>query len=261
MGTARQDHADPVARGQSLNRPDAVIYAVGDPHGRLDLFRRLERLILSDPDRPATQPALLVVLGDMLDRGPASAGLIEHLLAPPPRGLERICLMGNHEAMALAFFARPDPAAPWLKLGGAETLASYGIAPDPTLGYRLPARQLAARIDGHVPVPHLAFLRGLPLWLRIGPHFFSHAGPDPARRLDAQRPHELLWSRAFDAAPTKPPPDLGNGLAVQGHVPLPRAERRGWRLGVDTGACATGRLTAVRLQDGQAPAFLEAVET
>lgn len=249
----------PGANGLRLDRPGAVIYAVGDLHGRLDLYAMIERLILRDPGRPAGAPVLLVLLGDMLDRGPDSAALVERLLAPPPPGLERVCLMGNHEELALAYFERPDPTARWLEFGGAETLASYGIAPDRRLGFRLPARQMAARIAAHVPGPHLAFLRALPLWLRVGPHFFSHAGPDPARPLDAQLPGDLLWSRAFDAAPTEPPPDLGAGLAVQGHVPVLRAEQRGWRLGIDTGAYATGRLTAVRLQGDAAPVFLEAL--
>ncbi|MFP1645471.1 metallophosphoesterase [Pontitalea aquivivens] len=248
--------ADAPAPGLDLPGPFPPIYAVGDIHGEVALYRQLERRILADrATRFGDRPALVVILGDMIDRGPDSAGLIDFLLAPAPRGLRRLCLMGNHEQMALAFLTAPDPRAAWLDHGGAQTLASYGIVPDPRHGYRMPARRLRALVAAHVPPAHLAFLRGLPAWLWAG-HFFCHAGTAPDRSLTRQSLGTLLWSRGFDDPSLPAPADLGGALVVHGHMPQPRAVQRGWRINVDSGACATGRLSAVRLVAGDEPAFL-----
>jgi serine/threonine protein phosphatase 1 len=236
-----------VARGLVLDRPGATIYAVGDLHGCHALFLAMQHRILTDPHRLSHSQPVMILLGDLIDRGPQSARLIDDLCAPAPAGLERHCLAGNHEAMALDFLAAPDPASRWLDFGGSETLASYGLSPDARHRFRGPARRLAAQIDACLPPAHLRFLHGLPQFIRVGGHFFSHAGPDPAFGPHDQPVEQLLWSDAF-LRPEVPAPDwLQGGLAVQGHVVVDEVLRRGWRIDADTGAYATGRLSAVRL--------------
>lgn len=244
------------APGIYLPPPYPLIYAVGDIHGEAALYRRLVARLADDrAEQAGGARALLVILGDMIDRGPDSAAMIDLLCGPPPQGFDRMCLMGNHEQMALDFLTDPQPNSAWLDHGGAETLASYGIAPDARLGYRMPARRLSALVAAHVPAEHLAFLRGLPAWLRAG-HFFCHAGPAPDRPLLGQDLRPLLWSRGFADPALPPPPDLGAALVIHGHVPVAAPVQRGWRINIDTGAYASGRLSAVRLAPGAPPAFL-----
>ena len=112
-----------------LPQADATrIYAVGDVHGRLDLLLRLQAAIRADLDARPTAAPLVCYLGDYVDRGPASAGVIDHLAAPSQDGLRRICLKGNHEDRMLAFLDEPERNGPgWMKFGGREALASYGV--------------------------------------------------------------------------------------------------------------------------------------
>lgn len=244
----------PAACGLVLDAPVPVLYAVGDVHGRIDLYREMEAQIAAE-DEPGEK--LIVLLGDLIDRGPDSAGMIDHLLAPAPAGTTRLCLLGNHEEMAIQFLLDPDPKAAWLSHGGAEMLMSYGIARDPQALRQLSRRALAMRIAAHVPQEHFDFLHSLPLFLRAGPHFLCHAGIDPAVALDAQDRRALLWSRRFLDPESPPPVGLApGGVVVQGHVPIEAAAQRGWRINVDTGAYITGRLSAVRFAAGCAPSFL-----
>ncbi|MBW6505862.1 MAG: metallophosphoesterase [Rhodobacteraceae bacterium] len=246
----------PAVSGMMLDPPLPTIYAVGDVHGRLDLYRAMEARIAADAVPGAK---LIVLLGDIIDRGPDSAGMIDHLLAPAPMGTTRLCLLGNHEDMALQFLRDPDPRADWLAYGGAEMLASYGIARDITALHALSPKALAMRIAAHIPQEHVDFLAGLPLYLHAGRHYLCHAGVDPAQPLDQQDRQTLLWSRRFADPESLPPPDLApGGLVVQGHMPVTAPSQRDWRINVDTGAYVTGRLSAVRLVQGLAPVFLAA---
>ena len=244
-----------LAVGVSLRAPVPPVYAVGDVHGRLDLFRKIESQIAAD----RAGEKLIVLLGDVVDRGPDSAGMIDHLLASPPPGIRRVCLLGNHEEMALRFLQDPDPQADWLAYGGAEMLASYGVARDLGAIRSLSRKALAMRLVAHVPEDHLHFLANLPAFMRAGANFFCHAGVDPTLALSAQMRRTLLWSRRILDDATAPPPDLPEGgLVVQGHVPVAAPLQKAWRVNVDTGAFSTGRLTAVRLSGGEAPHFLSA---
>jgi serine/threonine protein phosphatase 1 len=244
------------AMGQVLTLSPARIYAVGDIHGEARLYRQLEQMILEDMARDQAPEALVVLLGDLLDRGPDSAGLIDHLLNPAPHGLKRIILRGNHEDMALRYLDDPTPDAGWLEHGGAQTLASYGLAADDRLGYALPARQMRMRLDVHIPEDHRAFLAGLPHFLQTPEYFFCHAGPEPELPLAGQSPRTLMWSRGFLDESLAPPPDLDGRLVVHGHMPVPEPVWRGWRLNLDTGACFDGPLSAARLIPGQPPHIL-----
>ena len=234
----------------SLASHPGSIYAIGDVHGCLDLLRQLERRILADADAHAVRPTL-VLLGDYVDRGPDSAGVLDHLSGPRPRGFSRVCLAGNHEIMMLDFLAAPSPSADWLRFGGLETLASYGMQPDRVLGSS--RRQLQAMVDAHVPQEHIDFLKDLPLTLSVQDLVFVHAGLRPGvEPIDHQSEDDLLWIR--DEFFNAPPVD--RRLVVHGHTPGKVPVSVPGRICVDTGAYATGVLSAVRLVPHHPPGFL-----
>ena len=232
-----------------------ALYAVGDVHGCLDLYQALEARIIADL---ATQGGrgVVVLLGDMIDRGPASADLIDHLLRPPPPQLLRIALRGNHEEMFTQFLADPASGGAWLRSGGSETLGSYGLDPGPFLRRETTARRRAMALAATVPPEHHAFLRGLADALIVPPFLLCHAGVDPGRLPEQQTAADLRWGRrvpasALDGAdfPLK---------VVHGHVPSAdgKALVTPWRINLDTGAYARGTLSAARLmRDGSVVVF------
>ncbi len=218
--------------------PGRRIYAIGDVHGRADLLAELQERIAEDavsgPGR-----ILIVMLGDYVDRGPGSREVIDMLTAPAPAGMERVCLLGNHEEQMLAFLSQPQQAADWLKYGGRETLASYGVDGEGDDVEEM-SRALAAAIPRH----HLEFLRGLSLQYREGGYFFAHAGIRPGIPLQAQSPQDLVWIRE---------PFLSHGgdhgaMIVHGHTRRREVDWRGNRINIDTSAFATGVLTALVLE-------------
>lgn len=240
----RKAHAPtsrPALTRLSLSTSPAVTYAVGDVHGHDVLYRALEARLVADAARIEGQ-ALIVLLGDVIDRGPRSADLVEHLVAPPPSGVSRVVLMGNHEDMFRRFIADPDTARDWVAWGGAETLASYGIHGDPARGYDLSARDLKARIATSVPPSHVAFYESLPLSLTLPDTVFAHAGGSAERTWDDQGKDDLIWSD-----PRRLPDGVFGRRVVHGHVPVGRVEISDARIAVDTGAYESGVLSAVRL--------------
>ena len=220
-----------VGQGPGAPLPEELVCLIGDLHGRADLLQRFLRL------RACHFPqARLVVLGDMIDRGEDSAGVLRLLRDEAGQGA--VCLMGNHEAMLLA--ALDDPArhgAAWLSHGGLATLMSLGLRCLP----RGPAEMadMADALRAALGPDMLAWLRGLPLLWQSGTLVAAHAGLDPARPPRAQLAEVLLWGhRAFAAGRRR------DGLWVaHGHVVVERAFGRAGRLALDTGAYATGRLS------------------
>lgn len=232
--------------------PDGLVgFAVGDIHGRADLLERmLERLETEARAVPSLRP-VVVFLGDYIDRGPASRACLDLLLSGRPSGFERIFLMGNHEASMLAFL-RGDPAArAWLSHGGMDTLVSYGVAPPPLGAQDGQIREAAEALRNAVPPAHLAFLGGLDLHHARGGYLFVHAGVDPDKPLEAQTERECLWIRSpfLDSRRRLP------FRVVHGHTPVaaPFIDKR--RIDVDTGAYASGVLSAVRLEGDSATTF------
>lgn len=244
--------AAPPARHEHLSAPHwpAVVYAIGDIHGCLAELRGLEQRIIADAAAIQGEK-WLVYLGDLVDRGPDSVGVLDHLTARPPAGFRRICLAGNHEIMMLAFLANPGSNHDWLEFGGQETLASYGIDTSGFLNLR--PRQRRAMLDSHIPEDHVRFLAELPFTLSLPGVVFVHAGLRADVPVDQQSEHDLLWIREefFNA-----PPVTGR-LVVHGHTPAGQAVILPGRICIDTGAFATGRLTAVRLAPGQPPAIVD----
>jgi serine/threonine protein phosphatase 1 len=215
-----------------------VVYAIGDIHGRLDLLLRLEAQIAADvAGRPGAAP-LIIYLGDYVDRGPASAGVIGHLAGDHADGVRRVFLLGNHEERMLAFLMFPARDGPrWLQYGGREALQSYGISDaDLDAGDWPRLRDLFAAA---LPPRHLDFLRGLSLAARWRDYLFVHAGLNPERDLSAQDPDDLIWIREPFLTSDR---DWGVTV-VHGHVIGLEPVFRANRIGLDTGAYASGVLT------------------
>ncbi|MCC7274355.1 MAG: metallophosphoesterase [Alphaproteobacteria bacterium] len=233
-------------------RPPAgtVVYAVGDVHGRDDLLAaRHARIVAAAAARPAAR-RVLVHLGDYVDRGVHSRRVIERLAAGPPDGFEAVPLQGNHEAFLLRFLDTVEAGPGWLMNGGAATLASYGVAPpDPRDTDELEAARRALRAA--LPDHHLAFLQRLRPLHQEGDYLFVHAGIRPWAPLDRQVPADLLWIRAPFLDWTKP----FGPIVVHGHTITAEPDVRSNRIGIDTGAYASGILTCLVL-DGDERRFL-----
>ena len=223
------------------------IYAIGDVHGRLDLLERALGAIRRDIEERGPA-ALTVTVGDYVDRGPQSRGVLE-CLAANPFPTPYVALKGNHEDMLEAFLADPANAAQWFDNGGEETLQSYGVR----LRGNAPAAIEAARaaFAAALPAAHLRFLRALKLSLSRGRYFFCHAGVRPGVALARQREEDLLWIREPFLLSEQ---DFG-AIIVHGHTPTAEPEVRRNRIGIDTGAFFSGRLTCVALGEG-GPSFL-----
>lgn len=225
------------------------VYAIGDIHGRLDLLDRAIDAI--DRDVAAHGPAMLTVtLGDYVDRGPNSAGVIGRL-AVNPFPTDYVALKGNHEALLQAFLANPAGADIWRRNGGLETLNSYRVpVADVMMGRDF---DVAAKVLAEVmPPSHRVFLDGLRTSHVVGRYFFCHAGVRPGIPLAQQSEDDLLWIREEFLSSAQ---DFGS-MVVHGHTPVAEPEVRPNRINIDTGAFATSRLTCVAL-DGDGHRFLK----
>ena len=224
--------------------PDGtIIYAIGDIHGRLDLLQQLEEKIARDAADVEANRRLIVYLGDYIDRGDASYGVIEHLLQETLPSFERVCLIGNHEAHLLRFFDDSSVGAAWMLNGGRETLESYGVSPPRWSDLEGSFGATQVELRARMPEPHKVFLKSLLPSFREGDYFFVHAGIRPGIPLDQQEPHDLMWIREDFLLDKR---DHG-AVIVHGHSIGMRPESLANRVGVDTGAFATGCLTCVVL--------------
>lgn len=224
-----------------------LVYAVGDIHGRADLLSRLLTAILADAANAAggREPALVFV-GDYIDRGEGSRQVIDILVALQDRGGARThMLRGNHDDALMRFLNEAPFGPTWLRLGGGATLASYGVAPpSPRDGPEAweAARQAFAQA---LPDRHLAFFEALEPYVQIGDYVFAHAGVRPGTPLAQQTLHDLMWIRD-DFLSVKRPAEQ---VVVHGHTPAADPYLGEGRIGLDTGAYATGVLTAVKLHE------------
>ncbi len=222
------------------------IYAIGDIHGRADLLRRMFSAIVADATGMASgmRPAV-VLLGDMVDRGMQSREVIELALAPPlPPDYTYTVLMGNHERMFLDFIDSGKGAEAWLTMGGAATLSSYGCAPPAGLPSRGDLGRLRDDLLQRQPERHRIFLRQLPCAISYADYFFAHAGIHPGRPLARQRDSDLMWIRKPFLESRGP----FEKVVVHGHNITTEPELLPHRIGVDTGAYATGILSAIILE-------------
>ena len=224
--------------------PGARVYAIGDVHGRLDLLSRLVEAIEADAKTAPSGGCTLVMLGDYVDRGPESAGVVDWLLDYDNGTFPLVVLQGNHEDSLLRFLddIRIGPA--WLYYGGSATLRSYGIAASRHEDEPATLRRLQDALKARLPARHRDFLAALPASYVDGDYLFVHAGIRPGVQLAAQRRADLLWIRdeflRSDADHSK--------IVVHGHTITPEPELCRNRIGLDTGAFATDRLTCVVLE-------------
>lgn len=232
--------------------PDGIrLYAIGDVHGMDDMLAKAHGKIAIDLASRPVADHRVVHVGDYVDRGRASAGVIDRLARLSADDPRIVCLMGNHDELMLGFLSEPILCGPtWLGNGAPATLASYGIAVPERLGFDgLPA--LSARLAEAMPADHKAFLASLPRSVGFGDFFFCHAGIRPGVALDRQSDEDLVWIRDAFLASSR---DHG-AVIVHGHTPVREPEVRPNRIDIDTGAVYGGPLTVLAL-DGTEHRFL-----
>lgn len=235
--------------GQETRKPTLAaghrIFAVGDVHGRRDLLEELLQKIETAIEASTAEDNTIVFLGDYVDRGPDSKGVIDLILSLPP-GRKYVYLRGNHDQSFLDFLDDPLHYRAWRNFGAPETLLSYGVRPP---RFDVPAEFVAARdeLARLCPESHLLFLRNSRLFYEDGDYLFVHAGIRPGVALNRQRNEDLMWIRDDFLMSDH----LSDKIVVHGHTPTERPIRRPNRLGLDTGAHATGRLTAAILECDQ----------
>lgn len=224
---------------------DVRLYVIGDIHGRSDLLDRTLNRIADDLKDKRAKHVRFVFLGDYVDRGPDSSGVLDRLVEFRA-AYDTVCLKGNHEAFLLEFLSDPLFLEEWGRYGGITTLTSYGLRPS-LQPSPAECRELAASIRDRMPPAHLSFLLNLPLQYVLGDFFFVHAGVRPQIPLDQQQEEDLLWIRddfLLDECPYEK-------MIVHGHTPVLEPDIRGNRINIDTGAYATGRLTCLVLERNQ----------
>lgn len=238
---SQQDEAKPASMP-----PDTRVYAIGDVHGRADLLDALHGRIVDDADAAPEARRIAVYLGDYIDRGPDSAGVIDRLLDAPLPEFEHVFLMGNHEEFLLRFLDDPAIGEAWVMNGGDATLSSYGVAPSGG-GIAADMAEACDQLRDKMPKAHIDFLRDLDVSHREGDYLFVHAGIRPGVPLAKQRAEDLLWIREpfLDAA------DEREFVVVHGHTPVTTGEVHDNRIAVDTGAVWSDRLTAVVLHEDE----------
>jgi serine/threonine protein phosphatase 1 len=234
-----------VTLGEARPPEGLRLYAVGDIHGEHEALVEIRSRLARDRAERPVPDWREVYLGDYIDRGPDSAGVIE-TLATAPEADRRVCLLGNHDAFLRDFLARPEPSALWLWLtnGGTTTLADYGI--DATGDPR--AESLHRALLRAMPEHHLRFVRGLVAAATFGDFAFVHAGIRPGVPWEEQIEDDLLWIREEFLGHPGP----HERVVVHGHTPARRVEPRPARINVDTGAGKGGHLSAVTIEpDGR----------
>jgi len=217
------------------------VYAVGDVHGRLDLFNALIAAVERDDAVRGGADTTIVLLGDLIDRGPDSAGVVAAARALQQRRKTRI-IAGNHEEMFLRSFDSLDEFHHFLRVGGRETVLSYPV--DPIAFRASPLDEAQELMRGSVPRRDLAFIANFEAGIEIGDYLFVHAGIRPGGSLDEQDSHDLRWIRE---------PFLSHGgyhdrVVVHGHTIASEPQILHNRIGIDTGAFVSGRLTALGLE-------------
>lgn len=218
------------------------VYAVGDIHGRLDLLDAMLAKIAAD-SRSFPGECMIIFLGDYINRGPASAQVLDRLCAISARSPRTRFLMGNHEEIFLRALNQESGMLKMLiRMGGRQTVLSYGVSADRyrSAGYD----ELENLLQDHVPKDHLEFLGGLESQVILGDYIFVHAGVDFSKAVHEQDPRVTRWIRGPFAHSNQ----QCAMTVVYGHTVYREVDRRGCGIGIDTGAYASGKLTAIALE-------------
>ena len=227
----------------ALSATDQPTFAIGDIHGRIDLFDKMLAEIHSRIVSLRVKPRI-VLLGDYIDRGSDSRGVIERIIElRQSRWCHVTALRGNHEQAMFSFVTEGTCGPAWLSKGGIATLKSYGV--QPPQGLQTDTWELAqSALLLAMGRSHYEFLASLQSYYLQDDYMFVHAGVQPGLSLAEQTDREFLWIREpflnAEKATTR--------VVVHGHTPSAEPENKPWRINVDTGAYATGVLTAVRLE-------------
>jgi serine/threonine protein phosphatase 1 len=228
--------------------PDGMrIYAIGDIHGRDDLLNALLTKIEADDRARGSADTQIIFLGDLVDRGPGSAAVVETALALKTAGRNVRFLMGNHEEVFVSACRKSDPKVTrfFLRIGGEATVLSYPITRAEYM--TLDMEQLTERLDTLVPREHVEFIEGFEDQIIIGDYVFVHAGIRPGVPLSDQKPSDMRWIREEFIDQRG---DLEK-VVVYGHTIYEDVEERGSRIGIDTGAYDSGKLTALGIECGE----------
>jgi serine/threonine protein phosphatase 1 len=221
-------------------------YAVGDVHGRLDLLNALLARIEEDVASRPPRKTFLIFLGDLVDRGPDSAGVVERLRTYSHPDMRTIFLAGNHEEVLLNILAGEKKILPsWLKFGGAECAASYGL--DPEALARISEEAAIELVQARVPRSHREFLETFADTFRFGDYLFVHAGIRPGIAIEEQNRADLRWIREPFLTDAKE----HGFVVVHGHTIVERVEERPNRIAIDTGAYHSGVLTALAIEGAE----------
>ena len=227
-------------------------YAIGDIHGRLDLFEALIAAIEQDDAEASAADTTVILLGDLVDRGPDSAGVVRRAREWQDQRKVRI-LCGNHEEMFLRSFEDLEMMRHFLRHGGRQTVLSYGVKRDALADANIEKAQKL--MNKAVPQSERDYIASFEDLIEIGDYLFVHAGIDPDVPLSGQRKSDLRWIREPFLSHSEPL----EKVVVHGHTISNLPEDRGNRIGIDTGAYSSGRLTALVLE-GSRRRFIEAVE-
>ena len=221
--------------------PGKRVYAIGDIHGRLDLFEQLLDQIEADNAARGKADTHLILLGDLIDRGPDSRGVVERAMGLMQHGKARV-LAGNHEEMLLGSIDHDETLRHFLRHGGKETMFSYGLLPEEYAQAKVDL--LRERLVQLVPESHIAFMRAMENQIVFGDYLFVHAGIRPGVPLGEQMLPDLRWIRREFLDHAEP----HSHVVVHGHTITDDPVERPNRIGIDTGAFASGRLTALGLE-------------
>jgi serine/threonine protein phosphatase 1 len=255
--------AEPAVPARVIMAPEGVcLYAVGDIHGRRDLLDLLMAQITEDAARlPEGIKPQIIFLGDYIDRGLKSREVIDFFTSGAAGRFDPVFLMGNHEEALLRFLEDASFGNQWARYGGAETLYSYGLAPPNQRASLNSHEEMSAarnawtrvwtEFRNRLPAEHLAFFQSLKPYHVAGDYLFVHAGLRPGVELAEQSVRDMLWIREEFLDDRAHFPQM----VVHGHTPMDSVHHDTRRIGLDTGAFLTGRLTAARLT-GTDVAFL-----
>lgn len=232
--------------------PGERAYVVGDIHGRADLFEELIKAIEHDDVEAGMAETTVVLLGDLVDRGPDSCGVIK-LSRLWTEYRKVLFLAGNHEEMFLGAFKDKAVLRHFLKHGGRETIMSYGVSRKEFNNCSL--SELQALMKERVPKSHRKFLKGFADMIEMGDYLFVHAGIKPDQPLDQQKKSDLRWIRD----PFLKHKDVHSHIVVHGHTIFEEIDERSNRIGIDTGAYRHGVLTALVLEE-DTRRYIQAVE-